>query len=66
MPISSPEPLNATHDLSAFASGKLTLDHWLKTRALANLPSKADPLILCLSMADIAASLAAADFAGPT
>jgi GNAT superfamily N-acetyltransferase len=34
--LSSPEPLSAAHDVSEFACGKPTLDHWLKTRALAN------------------------------
>jgi GNAT superfamily N-acetyltransferase len=28
--------LTATHDVSAFACGKPSLDHWLKTRALSN------------------------------
>lgn len=36
MALSAPEPLNAAHDVSAFSCGKPTLDHWLKTRALAN------------------------------
>lgn len=36
MPLSSPEPLSAAHDLSAFSCGKPGLDHWLKTRALSN------------------------------
>lgn len=36
MPLSAPEPLTAAHDVSAFACGKPALDHWLKTRALAN------------------------------
>lgn len=34
--LSSPEPLSAAHDVSEFACGKPTLDHWLKTRALSN------------------------------
>jgi GNAT superfamily N-acetyltransferase len=34
--LSAPEPLTAAHDVSAFSSGKPSLDHWLKTRALAN------------------------------
>jgi GNAT superfamily N-acetyltransferase len=34
--LSAPEPLNLTHDVSAFSCGKPTLDHWLKTRALSN------------------------------
>ncbi len=34
--LSSPEPLGAAHDVSEFACGKPTLDHWLKTRALSN------------------------------
>jgi len=34
--LSAPEPLTAAHDVSAFSCGKPTLDHWLKTRALAN------------------------------
>ena len=36
MHLSASEPLNATHDLSAFSCGKPALDHWLKTRALSN------------------------------
>lgn len=36
MPLSAPEPLTAAHDLSRFACGNATLDHWLRTRALAN------------------------------
>nr|WP_210281840.1 MULTISPECIES: GNAT family N-acetyltransferase [Hyphomicrobiales] len=28
--------MTAAHDVSAFSCGKPTLDHWLKTRALAN------------------------------
>lgn len=36
MVLSAPEPLSAAHDVSAFSCGKPTLDHWLKTRALAN------------------------------
>jgi predicted N-acetyltransferase YhbS len=34
--LSVPEPLTAAHDVSEFTSGKPTLDHWLKTRALSN------------------------------
>jgi GNAT superfamily N-acetyltransferase len=34
--LSGPEPLDPTHDVSDFSCGKPTLDHWLKTRALAN------------------------------
>lgn len=36
MPLSAPEPLNATHDVSRFTCGKPALDHWLQTRALSN------------------------------
>jgi GNAT superfamily N-acetyltransferase len=36
MAISSPEPLTASHDVSAFSCGKPGLDHWLRTRALSN------------------------------
>lgn len=36
MPLSAPEPLNTTHDVSEFSCGKPALDHWLKTRALSN------------------------------
>lgn len=36
MALAAPEPLTAAHDVSAFSCGKPTLDHWLKTRALAN------------------------------
>ncbi|MGO4125428.1 GNAT family N-acetyltransferase [Inquilinus sp. YAF38] len=36
MPLSAPEPLTAAHDLSEFSCGKSGLDHWLRTRALAN------------------------------
>jgi GNAT superfamily N-acetyltransferase len=34
--LSAPEPLDAAHDVAGFTCGKPTLDHWLKTRALAN------------------------------
>jgi len=34
--LSAPEPLTAAHDVSQFSSGKPSLDHWLKTRALSN------------------------------
>ena len=36
MPLSAPEPLTPVHDLSEFTCGKPGLDHWLRTRALAN------------------------------
>ncbi len=36
MDLSAPEPLSAAHDVSSFSCGKPALDHWLKTRALAN------------------------------
>ncbi len=36
MALSAPERLDATHDLDRFVCGKPVLDHWLKTRALAN------------------------------
>jgi GNAT superfamily N-acetyltransferase len=36
MPLSTPEPLTGNHSLAPFACGKPALDHWLKTRALAN------------------------------
>ena len=36
MGLSIPEPLTAAHDISSFACGKPSLDHWLKTRALSN------------------------------
>jgi GNAT superfamily N-acetyltransferase len=36
LPLSAPEPLTAVHDLSEFSCGKPGLDHWLRTRALAN------------------------------
>ena len=35
-PLSAPELLHAGHDVSQFACGKPSLDHWLKVRALAN------------------------------
>ncbi len=35
-PLSAPELLNAGHDVTQFSCGKPSLDHWLKTRALAN------------------------------
>lgn len=34
--ISAPELLTEAHDVSPFSCGKPALDHWLKTRALAN------------------------------
>ncbi len=36
MALSFPEPLAEAHDVAQFSSGKLSLDHWLKTRALSN------------------------------
>ena len=36
MKLSAPELLTPAHDVSAFACGKPSLDHWLKTRALTN------------------------------
>jgi GNAT superfamily N-acetyltransferase len=36
MAISAPELLTARHDVSRFSCGQPALDHWLKTRALAN------------------------------
>ena len=36
MTLSAPEPLGPNHDASNFSGGKPSLDHWLKTRALAN------------------------------
>lgn len=36
MALSSPEPLTAAHDVSAFRCGKPVLDHWLTARALSN------------------------------
>jgi GNAT superfamily N-acetyltransferase len=36
MPLDAPEPLNARHDVSSFASGKPSLDNWLRLRALSN------------------------------
>jgi GNAT superfamily N-acetyltransferase len=34
--LSSPECLNANHDLSSFSCGQPALDHWLKAHALSN------------------------------
>jgi len=34
--LSAPEPFSAWRDVSGFSCGKLTPDHWLKMRALAN------------------------------
>jgi len=36
LPLSRPEPLNSSHNVSAFSCGKPALDRWLKTRALSN------------------------------
>ena len=36
MALSAPEPLTRQHDTTRFSCGKPALDHWLKTRALAN------------------------------
>ncbi len=36
MALSFPEPLTDAHDVTQFSSGKPSLDHWLKTRALSN------------------------------
>jgi len=39
--ISSPERLNADHDLTQFSCGEASLDHWLRNRALQNEKSGA-------------------------
>ncbi len=39
--LTAPEHLTATHDVSAFDSGVLELDTWLKRRALQNQASRA-------------------------
>jgi GNAT superfamily N-acetyltransferase len=36
MALSAPELLTAGHDVTRFSCGQPALDHWLKTRALAN------------------------------
>lgn len=36
MALSAPEPIGPGHDVSNFSCGKPSLDHWLKSRALAN------------------------------
>ena len=36
MALSAPELLTARHDVAEFSCGQPALDHWLKTRALAN------------------------------
>ncbi|MCW5257810.1 GNAT family N-acetyltransferase [Verminephrobacter aporrectodeae subsp. tuberculatae] len=36
VPLSSPQPLAGTHQLSQFECGEATLDDWLKRRALSN------------------------------
>ena len=36
MALSAPELLTARHDVAQFSCGQPALDHWLKTRALAN------------------------------
>lgn len=36
MPLSDPEPITASHDVSGFSCGKPALDRWLKTRAFSN------------------------------
>lgn len=36
MPLSGPEPLSASHDVSRFSCGKEPLDRWLRMRALSN------------------------------
>lgn len=41
MTLRAPVPLERTHDLSAFSSGVLALDDWLRRRALANQDSGA-------------------------
>ena len=35
-PLSAPELLSPSHDVSLFSCGEPALDHWLKTRALSN------------------------------
>jgi predicted N-acetyltransferase YhbS len=48
--ISSPEHLNATHDVAQFQCGEPTLDDWLKSRAHANEESGASrTYVICKS-----------------
>lgn len=48
-PISPPQKLRASHDLSQFASGEPTLDDWLRRRALPNEESGASrTYVVCL------------------
>ncbi|CDG22039.1 conserved protein of unknown function [Xenorhabdus poinarii G6] len=39
--LTEPEPLQHSHSIEAFCSGEESLDHWLKTRAMANQRSRA-------------------------
>ena len=41
MKLGPPSPIEDGHDVSAFACGHLTLDDWLRRRALANHKSGA-------------------------
>lgn len=62
MALSAPEPLSATHDVSAFSCGQPMLDRWLKERALSNQQSgfislrDSDYPLVC-SIVDLTASL---------
>lgn len=48
MTISPPQPLSERHGVSQFASGKPSLDDWLKKRALANQRSDATRIyVIC-------------------
>lgn len=47
-----PEPLGATHDLSAFSSGVTTLDDWLRRRALRNESSGASRTYVVCQQSD--------------
>ena len=41
MALSAPEPIGANHQIRDFTSGVVSLDEWLKRRALANQASGA-------------------------
>lgn len=48
LPFSAPQPLAAAHRLDEFACGELSLDDWLKRRALANHTSGASRCFVVL------------------
>jgi hypothetical protein len=55
--LSQPEPLEAHHDLSQFECGKPTLDHRLRSHAMANEGTSSRTFVVCDDGATVVARL---------